>query len=170
MNITHGVLGIALCAVAATSSLSVAHTLSEAPQSNSPHDSIVVLHNSFQNNVTTRVRRIVRTQKTLDSLWRLAAPGEGAAPRVAFDRYDVIVAALGDKPTTHYEVRVVNVEVLASEEVVSIETTAPPVQCITGDMVTQPLTIVRFPRPATGAARNNVRFVDLPVRKVCVRP
>jgi len=96
-------------------------------------------------------RQAARTVIDNDADWRAAwatySSGDGSTrPAVDFTRYDVILAALGQRTTGGYGITVSRIAATSDYLYVEITSTSPGSRCITTQALTQPADIVRIPR------------------------
>jgi hypothetical protein len=81
-------------------------------------------------------------------LWDLVTAGKGPAPlfpHVDFGRQMILVAAVGQRPTTGYSVEIQSVRQSGPDLVATVIRTSPGRRCGTGAAVTQPADIVKMP-------------------------
>jgi hypothetical protein len=73
-------------------------------------------------------------------------------PAVDFTSSVIVIAALGQRPTTGYSVVIEQVRLANGSLAVDVRERSPGTSCATGQAVTSPVHIVQVPRQATTAA------------------
>jgi hypothetical protein len=117
-----------------------------------PFDSIYA---SAQSGVSTPWREVVRTPDAWAAAWdRIAGDRSPELPRpdIDFERFMLIAAGLGTRPSGGYAVRIAGIESAPDVLTVTIEELAPGVGCIATTALTAPVIVVRAAR-ADGEAR-----------------
>lgn len=95
------------------------------------------------------LRLVVRDARTWTRVWNAVHAGVTPAPRVVapdFGEEIAVVAALGQRRTGGYGIRVDSVARHAAGAVVYVTTTAPGRNCLTTQALTSPVHAVRVPR------------------------
>jgi hypothetical protein len=97
------------------------------------------------------VQRVVASREEWEQLWREIEPrtsreqGQTApnpVPDIDFDRYALVVAAMGTRPTGGYTVAVVSLEESEQRIVITVEEKSAGAKCTTTQAVTHPIAIV----------------------------
>lgn len=87
------------------------------------------------------------------------------APAIDFAREFVLVAALGEHATGGYRIEIASVTARGGRIEARVVTSTPGKGCVVAAMMTQPLDVVRVPRPRAGEL--DVRFADTLVVRDC---
>ena len=85
-----------------------------------------------------------------------------SAPAIDFDRYEVIVAALGERSSGGYDMTISRIATTSDYLYVELTSTRPGPRCFTTAALTQPVDIVRIPRQ-----HPPVMFVEKMVERDC---
>lgn len=113
----------------------------------------------------TPLRRVVSDEAAWRETWsRLGRSSVAPLPAVDFTRERVAVVALGQRPTTAYDVVIDSAVAARGRLTVWWHTLLPLTGCFGGDAITQPVDLVRLPR-VDGA----VEFRKGPDADVCPR-
>jgi hypothetical protein len=113
-------------------------------------DSLVHLYRSDLSGIHQPARRVIADSASWAQAWAQAQSRgsvSAALPAVDFSRFVVIIAALGDQPSTGYGITVDSVARKRSEYLIFVRTSDPG-DCIVGGLVTQPVDVVAVPRSA----------------------
>jgi hypothetical protein len=91
---------------------------------------------------------VVRDSAALAALWSTLNGGRlgNPPPEVDFSRHSVVVLALGPRRTAGFSVRFDDVEREENGAVVRYTVTRPGPGCMTAQMITSPVEVVRVPR------------------------
>lgn len=91
---------------------------------------------------------VIADPETWAAVWHQTNPGipPSPVPAIDFSRSMVIGAALGQRMTGGYEVRITEIVEQAGELVVRVEQVAPPPDAMTIAALTQPFHLVQIPR------------------------
>ena len=114
------------------------------------------------------LRQPARTIVDNDAAWRTiwatytANSGNPPVPAVDFTRYDVIVAALGERMTGGYDITVSRIAATNEYLYVEVTSVSPGPRCFTTQALTQPVDMVRIPRQ-----HPPVVFVEKQVKQDC---
>ena len=83
-----------------------------------------------QSNAHTEWRRVVETQVAWDSAWReIVEPlrrSQVPQPRIDFDAGTLLIATMGERPSTGYDINIDSVTVVDSGAVAWVRSTTPP--------------------------------------------
>lgn len=113
-------------------------------------------------------RMVINDPATFASVWARVFVKLSEAPplpNVDFGREQVIVAALGEKPSSGYGIEVASVDVEGDEVVVGVVSTTVGGGCGASQVLTQPVDIVKIPLPRMG-----VRFAEHAAVRDCSKP
>lgn len=108
--------------------------------------------------LTTRRRMVIREPSDWAELWDEAMANRTPAPEVPavdFDRFMVIVASMGSRPTGGYAISIEGATRQRDRMVVTVLEVEPGPGCVTTQAFTSPWTAVRIP-----ASEGPVAFVD----------
>lgn len=98
--------------------------------------------------ITTRRRMVIRQPSGWAALWDEAMAGRIPAPETPaldFDRFMVVVAAMGSRPTGGYAISIDDITLEGDRLVVSVLEVEPGPGCMTTQAFTAPWTAVRIP-------------------------
>jgi len=157
---------IAACAPAPPPARSTDSTagVAEQRQVRAQADSLVRLHRSALSGLNRPARQVIADSVRWAETWPHLQPRGStptALPVVDFSRSMVVIAALGDQPSTGYGVIVDSVVRTKSEYLMFVRATEPG-DCIVGGLETQPVDVVAVPRSHLPA-----RFVEQRVTSRC---
>jgi protease stability complex PrcB-like protein len=109
-------------------------------------------------------RAVISEESEWISLWQAIHPDANPPPRpeVNFGEQIVIVAALGERPTGGFAIRIDSVRSSDTGRQVFVTTTKPGTTCMTTQVLTQPVHIVTAP-----VAGGSTRFVEAETTKDC---
>ena len=125
-------------------------------------DSAATLVHQVISGYTTATQTVVSDPDTWATVWaRLFATMSPVPPRPAVDFGSdaVVLAAIGERPNGGFSVRVDSVITFGGGAKVFVTETSPGPMCITPQIVTQPVHVVRVPRPAGPAVFEAQRVV-----------
>ena len=124
-----------------------------------------VWHNSFSG-FRQRANLVVTDADTWSDVWatgQAAVEPKEPAPGIGFGEDGVIVAALGASPNTAFAIAIDSIEFFASSQKVYVtRSTIEGPACSFAAVVTNPVHMVRVPRPL-----NNVTFEEKTVVRSC---
>lgn len=104
--------------------------------------------------IRDRRRLVIRTDSEWEAFWsdllsnRMPTP---PAPEIDFDRFVVIAATMGQRPTGGHAIGIADVEHVGGEYRVTVVETSPGPGCVTTQALTAPATAVRVERREGGA-------------------
>lgn len=114
-------------------------------------DSAAVLAHQYVSGYTTAALDVVSDPDTWASVWdrvhQNLAP-QPPRPGVDFGEDAVVLAAMGQRSTGGFDIRVDSVITFDGGAKVFVTETSPGARCFTPQMVTQPVHVVRVPRAA----------------------
>jgi hypothetical protein len=125
----------------------------------------VRLAHAYNSGFGSAVRTIVGDAATWQVAWTTYTKAMGSpppAPAVDFDRYEVIVAALGQRNTGGYDITVSRIASTNDYLYVELTSLRPGPRCFTTQALTQPVDMVRIPRQ-----HPPVVFVEKSVQSDC---
>jgi hypothetical protein len=95
------------------------------------------------------LRLVIRDLEQWQSIWSEAMRGRGtptAPPAVDFNRYMVILAAMGTQRTGGHEISIEEVHREGKHIVVTVRQVSPGPGCMTTQVLTSPVDIVQVPK------------------------
>ena len=114
----------------------------------------------------SRANLVVTDADTWAQVWAEAqAPyqPQEPAPGIDFGEDGVIVAALGTSPSGGYAIAIDSIEFFASGQRVHLTRTSPATSCVSISVITNPVHMVRVPRPLDQVSFvENARVRDCP--------
>lgn len=92
--------------------------------------------------------KVVRTQDELDELWQLPSSRveKPETPAIDFNKYMLVVTAMGEQPTSGYSIEVTDTELKGDEWVLSVKETVPGPTCMNLMVITTPHHMALIPR------------------------
>ena len=114
-----------------------------------PEDRLVHLYQSHLSHATFPFRAVAADSSGFDRLWKeVVSDPRKPRPDVDFHKYMVVVAALGEVPSTSYRIniRAVDYPPGAIRVHVDLSSLSPESTCPTEPMFTSPVDVVRVPR------------------------
>lgn len=103
---------------------------------------------SVQSGATTALRQVVRSADAWETVWaELSGPfvGMEAAPEVDFAASQVLVLAMGARPTGGYSIEVGTLSLAEGVLSVPVREVTPGSSCVNTQAVTQPALVLRVP-------------------------
>lgn len=80
-----------------------------------------------------------------------------ALPAIDFATSVIVIAAMGQRPTTGYSITIAEVRAANGSLQVDVQERSPGASCVTGQALTSPVHIVQVPRHSTTASFNVTR-------------
>jgi len=108
-------------------------------------DSGATLAHGFYNSAVDPERAVVADSLTWAAVWAQVTSPTSALPAVDFTTYRVLVAALGERSSGGYDIRIDSIAQFERGNVAYVTTIAPGSTCGTTQALTQPLHILRVP-------------------------
>lgn len=149
-------LALAGCASGPRTPLTATRVTPEAPQA------------STTSGLHDYARLAVFDARTFDELWTRAYSERTPpppAPAIDFGREFALVVALGEHATGGYGIEIANVTARGGRIDAQVVTSTPGKGCVVAALMTQPLDVVRVPRPRAGEL--DVHFTDTLVVRDC---
>jgi hypothetical protein len=113
-------------------------------------DSAATVAHEYYSGLTDAARLVITDAAGWASAWgQLYAPyqPQPALPEVDFAAQSVLVAALGERSTGGYDIRIDSVLRFEGGTIVYVTTAAPGQNCVTTQALSQPAHLVRLARP-----------------------
>jgi hypothetical protein len=110
-------------------------------------------------------RQLIEDGDTWSAAWAKYNAGvtpQPPLPAVDFTRYDVVLAAMGGRGTGGYSIAVTRVATATDYLYVEVTSTSPGSRCFVTESLTQPVDIVRIPKP-----HSPLMFVERSVTTNC---
>ncbi|MCI0530297.1 MAG: protease complex subunit PrcB family protein [Nitrospira sp.] len=104
--------------------------------------------------ITVERFEVIREQNIWDQLWALHAGYDSSAPIINFHKEHVIVAHLGGRSSSGYEVRIIKIEKEMGNLAIHYEELKPGLRCIVAQVITHPYHIIKMER-----SENNSLFI-----------
>ncbi len=140
--------------------LAVLHCAPTAPQAAEP----VPLYHALVSEYGMGEETVVRDRAAWDAAWARLQNGMVAPPlpAVDFSASSVVLVAIGQRSSGGHDVRVTGVTRDGADAVVRYAVTEPAPGCMTAQMITSPVDVVRVPRIV-----GHARFERATVRGTC---
>ena len=125
----------------------------------------VRLAHAYNSGFRQSVRTVIDNDADWRSAWSMYTAGLGSpppAPAVDFARYEVIVAALGERNSGGYDMRISRLAMSSDFLYVELTSTRPGPRCFVTAALTQPVDMVRIPRQ-----HPPVMFIEKSVEQDC---
>jgi PrcB C-terminal len=109
----------------------------------------VRLAHAYYSGLRQSARTVIDNDADWRTIWSMYTGNQGtppAAPTIDFARYEVIVAALGERNTGGYDMRISRIAATNDYLYVELTSLRPGPRCLTTQALTQPVDIVRIPR------------------------
>ena len=113
-----------------------------------PDDQVVTILQSAYSGLATERRQVVRSQASFDSVWASATnpfTGLDTIPAIDFDTQQVLVLAMGWRPTGGYMIEAGDVATSSDTLYAVVRELSPGVGCITTQALTRPVAMVAVP-------------------------
>jgi hypothetical protein len=108
-----------------------------------------LIYASEQSGIESPLREVVRAPDEWAAVWSGIMGARSPVPpppEVDFDRYMLVAAGLGTRPSGGYAVRITGIAVGSDALTVTVSEVAPGVGCIATMALTAPIVVVRFER------------------------
>ena len=125
----------------------------------------VRIAHSYNSGLRQSVRTVVGNDADWQAIWRMHAARLGGPPPAAaidFTRYEVLVAALGERTSGGYDISIGRIASTSDHLYVELISTHPSLACGVTAALTQPVDMVRIPR-----AHPPVMFIEQSAQLEC---
>ena len=125
----------------------------------------VRIAHSYNSGLRQSVRTVIGNDADWQAVWRMYAArlgGPPPAPAIDFTRYEVLVAALGERTSGGYDISISRIASTSDHLYVELVSTRPSSACGVTAALTEPVDIVRIPR-----AHAPVMFIEQSAQLAC---